>query len=175
MYKLISTTNISDGVTFVSIEGCFTSDYDVYLVNGVDFENNTSSAGIDFRFLDESNGEITDSTYQAGKLSIFSYAANAASSQANANYIDRIADMESFTTGLPATIQMYVFNPYSNSDYTNATLEGNSTNGTNHITTKSFVSLNQDTRVTGMKFYLDNTSSRSFKSGTIDVYGLEIV
>lgn len=175
MFKLISTTNVVDGSTSVSITDCFSDDYDVYLVNGVDFENNTSSAGIDFRFLNDADAEITDSTYQSGKLSIFSYASNAASSQANANYIDRIADMESFTTGVPATIQMYVFNPHSASDYTNATLEGNSTNGTNHITTKSFISLNQDTRVTGMKFYLDNTSSRTFKSGTIDVYGLEIV
>lgn len=172
--RLINETNASS-VAKVTINDLFSADYDIYKLQFTNLVQATSTATFSFiRFLNASGSEVSNSNYDTGKLvtragGAFSHTFYNGQSYLW-NQIYNVVNESDFGGGT-----MYVFNPYSSSEYTFTLSQSffryNGTSGgtTGHEGYKSVGVLKETTRLTGACFTNDTGNFTSFG---VRVYGI---
>lgn len=171
--RLINETTASS-VAKVTINDLFSADYDIYKLQFTNLVQATSTATFSFiRFLNASGSEVSNSNYDTGKLVTRAAGAFAHTSYNGQSYLwNSIYNVVNESDFGGAT--MYVFNPYSNSEYTftlgQSFFRYNGTSGgtTGHEGYKSVGVLKETTRLTGACFTNDTGNFTNFG---IKVYG----
>jgi len=174
--RLINETTAS-AVSKVTINDIFSADYDIYKLQFSNLVQATSTATFSFiRFLNSSGNEITTSNYDTPKLVTRAGGAFADTSYNGQSYLwNSIYNCVNESDFGGAT--MYVFNPFSSSDYTFTLSQSffryNGTSGgtTGHEGYKSIGVLKETTSLTGASFFNDTGNFTSFG---VRVYGLRV-
>ena len=73
--RLISDTALEDGVSTVSIENCFSADFDIYKITIDNLTHNSGSpAEIYFKFINSTGNVVSASNYDSASRRMPSYA-----------------------------------------------------------------------------------------------------
>ena len=162
LVKSVSGTS----VTFLEVTDCFSDKYDVYQIPSVDGQLTTGAANYVLEFLDSGGTPITTSVYDRAFLTVRSFNTFIETrGTGNGNYIFGYVNA-SESNGF----EMFVYNPYSSSDYTFLNYQQSSFsvgNGGNGF--KGIGVMKSAQTVTGIK--LSGTSG-TFSSIAVSVYGL---
>ena len=160
--KSASGTSVSS----LSVTDCFSDKYDVYQISSVDGQLTTGAANYVLEFLDSGGTPITTSVYDRAFLTVRSF---------NTFIETRGTGLGNYTFGYinpseSGGFEMFVYNPYSSSDYTFLNYQQSSFsvgNGGNGF--KGIGVMKSAQTVTGIK--LSGTSG-TFSSIAVSVYGL---
>ena len=162
LVKSVSGTS----VTFLEVTDCFSDKYDVYQISSVDGQLTTGAANYVLEFLDSGGTPITTSVYDRAFLTVRSFNTFIETrGTGNGNYIFGYVNA-SESNGF----EMFVYNPYSSSDYTFLNYQQSSFsvgNGGNGF--KGIGVMKSAETVTGIKLY---GTSGTFSSIAVSVYGL---
>jgi len=154
-------------VTSLSVTDCFSADYDVYQISLVDGQLTTGVANWVLEFLDSSGTPITTGVYDRAFLTLRAY---------NTFLETRGTGLGNYTFGYVNAsesngFEMFVYNPYSSSDYTFLNYQHSSFVPSNGgYGNKGIGVMKSAQTVTGIK--LSGTSG-TFSSIAISVYGVK--
>ena len=161
--KSASGTSVSS----LSVTDCFSADYDVYQISLVDGQLTTGAANYVLEFLDSGGTPITTSVYDRAFLTVRSFNTFIETrGTGNGNYIFGYVNA-SESNGF----EMFVYNPYSSSDYTFLNYQHSSfVVGNGGYGNKGIGVMKSAETVTGIK--LSGTSG-TFSSIAVSVYGVK--
>ena len=169
--RLINETEITSTVTSVNVEDVFTADFDVYKIVCTIKE---SAAGQQqyarLRFINSSGSVITSSNYDYAQHKVLAGGTEVENRSTTADNLLYFGNPFTEDTGGTSTI--YVFNPYSSSEYSFVMGQGSYTSSGSLQVVKGIGVYHQAETVTGFQFY---QSSGSMGSGSIiRTYGLRV-
>jgi len=174
--RLINETEITSNVNGISITDVFSSDFDIYKVTFNDLTNDTGNANVVLRFINSAGGIVTASNYDYGFIDMgggIAYAAYVGTDKPSLGNTDAWV-VSTSTTPNSSSATMYVFNPYSSSNYSFAILQSAGLILTNASRTRKAIGvLKQTASMTGFHIY-QSTSSVNLTTGTIRTYGLRV-
>jgi len=171
--RLINETNVSSGITSVSITDVFTSNFDIYQITFSNLKGVTAEDYVDMSFINSSGSEITSASYDRAQLLMYSDLAFAEDKKVSQTNFDRFLYLRTFTTtGNSSAGEIWVFNPYSSSSYTFYLGQGNYQNTTRIIAPKEIGVLKDTSSVTGFKLTVEPTGELDTLS--VRTYGLRV-
>ena len=161
--KSASGTSVSS----LSVTDCFSDKYDVYQISLVDAQLTTGAANYVLEFLDSGGTPITSLVYERAFLILRAY---------NTFIETRGTGLGNYTFGYVNAsesngFEMFVYNPYSSSDYTFLNYQHSSfVVGNGNYGNKGIGVMKSAETVTGIK--LAGTSG-TFSSIAVSVYGVK--
>jgi len=170
--RLINKTEITSSVSTFSITDMFSADFDIYKVTATNLSTSGSSpTRVDGRLINASGSIITASNYDRAELSMHTHTTFQELRSTNANIM---YDYLPATDLSPETSSgvIYFFNPFSSSSYTFMLLQGFSSIGGQHRTSKAIFVLKQTSSMTGLN--LTSGTGDNFLTGTFRTYGLRV-
>ena len=168
--RLLSDTDLVDGVTTFSATDVFNADFDIYKITINNLSHNSGSpAQISYRVINSSGSVVTASNYDSAvhqQKSDASFSEKRGSNE-NDTQLMGYADISPEASGFV----IYIFNPFSSSSYTfilsqNATAVSGAFYGQ-----KGIAVLRQASSITGFQII---ASSNTLDSGNMKVYGLRV-
>ena len=166
--RLINQTTLSGGSSVVNIDNVFSSDFDIYKLVVSDFVPNNSE-NLLFRLINSSGTALTDSSYDIATQILRNNASSGEVRVTNTTYWTYGGYVTSTSTQ-GFGLEMYIYNPFSSTSYTFASLS--SINGASaDIGNKNIYVYKQLTSVRGLQ--LTNAYS-SLKNLTARIYGLRV-
>ena len=168
--RLLSDTDLVDGVTTFSATNVFSDDYDIYKITINNLSHNSGSpAQISFRFINSAGSIITSSEYDSASLQLRS--SNTGIENRSQNDTDSVimgyADLSPEASGFV----IYVFNPTNTSSFTYFICQSSVAVSAVLHTFKGIGVLTETTDVTGFQII---ASSNTLDSGNMKVYGLRV-
>mgnify|MGYP005995806125 FL=1 len=168
--RLISDTDLVDGVTTFSATDVFTDDFDIYKITINNLSHNSGSpAQISFRFINSAGSVITSSEYDSASAQYRS--SNTGIENRSQNDTDSVimgyADLSPEASGFV----IYVFNPTNTSSFTFFNCQSSVAVSAALHTFKGIGVLTETTKVTGFQII---ASSNTLDSGNMKVYGLRV-
>ncbi len=168
--RLINDTEIVDGVSTVSVQDCFSADYDIYKITINNLSHNSGSpAEIYYKFINSAGSLISTSNYDSATTRMPSSSAFGETQITNhtqtviMGYADLSPEASGFVT--------YVFNPFLSSSYTFLISQNMSAVSGIAYGHKSIGVLKQTASMTGFHIM---ASSNTLDSGNIKIYGLRV-
>ena len=162
------------GVNNVSVNNIFTDDYSIYKV--VLYELDQSSTGgshNNVRFLTPNGAEVYNAIYDYSQLQIKSYQSFGTDKYLNQRYI-RLFNQVTGGTEVGLGAVMYFFNPTNENAYTYARSQSiGFYAGGGALGYKGIGALKQASRITGLKFFTETTST-TYDSIKFRVYGMRV-
>ena len=168
--RLIKDTEIVDGVSTVSVEDCFSADYDVYKITINNLSHNSGSpAEIYYKFINSAGFVISASEYDSASLRFPTSSAFGITNIQNhtQTVIMGYADLSPEASGFVS----YVFNPFSSTRYTYLLNQNFSAVSAGGYGQESIGVLTQLASMTGFHIM---ASSNTLDSGNIKIYGLRV-
>lgn len=149
-------------VTSIDVTNAFTASYNLYhiIVQG---HITTTNSLIDFRFLDSSNTAIT-SGYRYGLRN----QELTSGSEQDSTSADRISRIIYVNNGDTFAARLFVYNPFSTSDYTHMTCHSQAFNSANITNIRGGGVLPTTDQVKGFTIF-----DATFSNIDIDVYGIK--
>jgi len=173
--RLIKQTATSSGISTVSLEDVFSSDFDIYKVTVARTTydvSNTDVIALKARFINASGSVVTASNYDAAVMMMKADATKDEDKFQNGAYSYSGAIIGNYENGGGVH---WIYNPYQSDTYTFMTFEGvggyDSSNNKQR-SQKGIGCLKQQTSMTGINFY-SSTATNTF-SAYISVYGLRV-
>ncbi len=168
--RLISDTDLVDGVTTFSATDVFTDDFDIYKITINNLSHNSGSpAQISFRFIDSAGSVLATSEYDSASLQLRS--SNTGIENSSKNDTDSVimgyADLSPEASGFV----IYVFNPTNTSSYTFFICQSSVAVSAVLHTFKGLGVLTETIGVSGFQII---ASSNTLDSGNMKVYGLRV-
>jgi len=168
--RLLSDTDLVDGVTTFSATDVFNADFDIYKITINNLSHNSGSpAQIYYRFINSAGSVVTASKYDTAT---HRQKADAVfDEQRGTNQNDTLmmgyADLSPEASGFV----IYIFNPFSSSSYSFILSQsGNSVSGA-FMGFKSIAVLKELSSITGFQII---AQSNTLDSGNMKVYGLRV-
>lgn len=168
--RLISDTALEDGVSTVSIENCFSADFDIYKITIDNLTHNSGSpAEIYFKFINSSGSVVSASNYDSASRRMPSSSVFGETRIQNhtQTVIMGYADLSPEGSGFV----VYIFNPFLDSSYTYLISQNMSAVSAGAYGQKSIGVLKQEASMTGFHIM---ASSNTLDSGNIKIYGLRV-
>jgi len=158
LVKSVSDTS----VTSIDVTDAFTASYNLYhiIVQG---HITTTNSLIDLRFLDSSDTAITSGYRYGHRLQ-----QNTSGSEQNSTSATSIESIIYVNNGDTFASRFFVYNPFSNSDYTHLTLHSQGFTSSNITNTRGGGVLTTTDQVTGFTIF-----DATFSNIDIDVYGIK--
>ena len=173
--RLIKQTATSSGISTVSLEDVFSSDFDIYKVTVARTTydvSNTDVIALKARFINASGSVVTASNYDAAVMMMKADATKDEDKFQNGAYSYSGAIIGNYENGGGVH---WIYNPYQSDTYTFMTFEGvggyDSSNNKQR-SQKGMGTLKQQASMTGINFY-SSTATNTF-SAYISVYGLRV-
>ena len=169
--RLLSEHSTS-GVNNISVTNVFTDEYDTYKI--VFYDMDQSGAGgshNNTRFLDVNGAQVEEAIYDYAQSQIKSYSSFGVDDYFNQSYF-RVLGQITGSSAVGAGAAIYIFNPTNENEYTMAI--GQSVGfyeGAGFLGGKSIACLKQTSKITGIKFYT-NTTSTTYESIKFRIYGV---
>jgi len=168
--RLLSDTDLVDGVTTFSATDVFNADFDIYKITINNLSHNSGSpAEIYYKFINSAGSLISASNYDSATLRMPSSSAFGETKTTNhtqtviMGYADLSPEASGFVT--------YVFNPFSSSSYTFLISQNMSAVSGIAYGHKSIGLLKQTASMSGFHIM---ASSNTLDSGNIKIYGLRV-
>ena len=170
--RLVSETTIASGVQVNNVTDCFSSVFDIYQVV-VSSVLATGNDRLDIRFIN-SSGSISTGHYENATIEFKVDGAFGNQLYSSLDYMKNISYASAQNFG---GFYMYVFNPFSSTDYTMTTSAGyggfvGDSGGTENINNKGIGVLEELSSITGISLIHSGTTSGT--TGKIKVYGLRV-
>lgn len=168
--RLLSDTDLVDGVTTFSATDVFNADFDIYKITINNLSHNSGSpAQISYRFINSSGSVVTASNYDSCSFRQFSDASfsDQSGNDENDTRLMGYADFDTEASGFV----IYIFQPFLSSSYTY--IISQSANAVSGAFTgfRSIAVLKQTSAITGFQII---ASSNTLDSGNMKVYGLRV-
>ena len=164
--ELVTSVAVTTAVNNFSVDNCFTTNYEVYIVK-IDDMTTGANAIMQFRFLDSAGSVISTSNYDRAILSLRDSAAFAEYRNTNTAQMgfESVGASPEGYSGI-----LYVYNPANTSSYT--FFQQQATGYTSSLVrgTKGIGVLNLSAEHRGINLFL-NTST--FQSGQVSIYGVK--
>jgi len=174
--RLINETSISSSVETFDVTDVFSSDFDIYKITAT----NLSTTGTDYTTVNMQLINSAGNVITAGTQYKYSARVNlawGASGDNKSNALDFIYSAFSESTDQAPSVAggtVWVFNPYSSSEYTQVLFQNSNSYGPNYYT--SYFGggwLVSNISIKGFRAVVNN-SGRPLASGTFRTYGLRV-
>ncbi len=173
--RLLDEQSISSSVSTFSVPNVFTSDFDIYQITATDLSTTgTTSTEVWLSFINAGGGVNVTSSYEYGGRYFLAWSTTSDLNGQNQSGIRRCFAEATDQSPEVASSTIWVFNPYSSTEYTSLLFEtSNYYGGTYASQMKGFAYLKRLESITGFHAY-DNNGSRPLASGTFRTYGLRV-
>ena len=159
------------GATTLSITDVFNADFDIYKIVYFCVNDSGTPQGVSMRLINSSGSVITSSKYNRAIHQLNTNVNFTTNKTADGNnFIDLFGNVRVVPEG--ANGVMYIFNPFSSSEFTQIIQEGWMNWSGSRAGTKSMGVLEENTSVTGFQAFLPSTNLTT--ATNIKIYGLSI-
>lgn len=173
--RLIKQTATSSGISTVSLEDVFSSDFDIYKVTiaRTTYDvSNTNVIALKARFISAGGSIVSASNYDSANMHMKADTTKDEDKFQNGTYSYAGPIIGNYENGGGSH---WIYNPYQNDTYTFMTFEGvggYDTSNNRMRSQKGIGCLKQQASMTGINFY-SSTATNTF-SAYISVYGLRV-
>ena len=156
-------------VSIFSITNCFSSEYDIYQINIVEYINDDLSDFFAMRFIDSGGSVISDTEYAYANLNMRSYSSFSENKSGSTSEINNIGYSQSNSTSSTAN-NINIFNPFDSSSFTFVKWQGAiNVHGFGGAGAKAIGCHKNAEQITGVSFHAGN----SINSIKVNLYGIK--
>jgi hypothetical protein len=161
--QFIKSQSLTSSASIFTVTNCFSSEYDVYMININSLVQATSNTYTNMRLVDSGGNVISDSEYDRAELQMASYSAFEETRATSSNLmLDRLNFNQSSATGVGITIMVY--NPFESNQSVGFAASAGGIGFRGIAVHKSAES------ISGVSFHMD---TGNISSATVNVYGVK--
>ena len=168
--QFIKSQSLTSSASIFTVTNCFSSEYDVYMININSLVQATSNTYTNMRLVDSGGNVISDSEYDRAELQMAVYSSFEQTKTTSSNVmIDRLNFNQSNATGVGITIMVY--NPFDSSSFTFANNQSVGFAATaGGIGFRGIAVHKSAESISGVSFHMD---TGNIDSATVNVYGVK--
>jgi hypothetical protein len=168
--QFIKSQSLTSSASIFTVTNCFSSEYDVYMININSLVQATSNTYTNMRLVDSGGNVISDSEYNRAELQMASYSSFEQTKTTSSNVMmDRLNFNQSNATGVGITIMVY--NPFDSSSFTFANNQSvGFASSSGGIGFRGIAVHKSAESISGVSFHMD---TGNIDSATVNVYGVK--